>query len=290
MKLTTRLAAFILLAIACTNQASAQNALMNCQDSPQQNPAKIFRSGLWKQWIYWITPGPRAYASVQRVVGEVNAARVRAGLPTLIPNPNYPVIVSVFDDSNPRGANGSSAFDTIMVNAEFFLATFVDDSAGRSEVLFLADPIRSSSALTAKLVPGDAGIFERSIESSLKAGSIRISTEWEISTATNDEIKVSFSYPSASIYYRTVSPLSRIAFANCNLTASATLIYRSNPTVSYTLFDRSQGNFIDPTLEETKIKLKIRHHDRDVDAIFNDPQNAPSVLIETDRVVRIERE
>ena len=288
MKAIAGITASVLLAIACTNNANAQNVLMNCRDSPQQNPAKVFRSGLWKQWIYWITPGPSAFLAVQRVVAEVNAARVIAGLPILLPDPAYPLIVSVFDESNPRGANGSSAIDNIPVNAEVFLATFVDDSIGGSEVLFLTDPIRSNSAVTAKLVPGVAGNFERSTESSLKSDGTKVSTEWEITTAMHDEIKFSASYPGTAIYFRSVSPPSRIAFANCNLTAYSTLIYRSSPTASYTLFDRSQGNFIDPTIKDTKIKVHIRHHDPDINAMFNDPRNAPDTLIEADRVVRIE--
>lgn len=82
---------------------------MNCQDPIQQNPAKIFRSGIWKQWIYWMTPGPDAYAAIQRVVAEVNNARLAAGAPLLVTDPTYPLIVSVFDESNPRGINGSAA-------------------------------------------------------------------------------------------------------------------------------------------------------------------------------------
>lgn len=97
------------LAMALSNSANAQNALMQCADPVPQDPAKIFRSGLWKQWIYWAIPGPTAYAAVQRIVAEANMSRGSAGLPLLLSNPSYEIVLSVFDERNARGANGSSA-------------------------------------------------------------------------------------------------------------------------------------------------------------------------------------
>src|SRR6266704_3115581 len=79
--------------LACAIPAEAQGSLMNCQEAIQQNPAKILRSGIWRQWIYWLTPGPDAYAAVQRVVAEVNSARSTAGVPLLVSDPSYPLIV-----------------------------------------------------------------------------------------------------------------------------------------------------------------------------------------------------
>ena len=154
MKLSTRAIAGLLLSASCIGTSSAQNVLQNCQDTTQQNASKVFRSGLWKQWIYWLTPGPDAYAAVQRVVAEVNVARSSAALPILASDPSNPLIISVFEESNPRGLNGSSAIDTVLVNEETFLSTFVADSAGGNEVLFLTDPIRSNNILTTvKAVP-----------------------------------------------------------------------------------------------------------------------------------------
>jgi hypothetical protein len=38
-----------------------------------------------------------------------------------------------------------------------------------------------------------------------------------------------------------------------------------------------------------QVDLKVRHHDADINAMFNDPQNVPNALIDLARVVRIER-
>ena len=67
------------------------------------------------------------------------------------------------------------------------------------------------------------------------------------------------------------------------------LIYRSSPTKTYTLFDRSQANYVDVTRDDVKVRVRVHHHDRNIDQMFNDSQNQPQLLIETDRVVRIER-
>lgn len=269
--------------------ARAQNPLMNCRDVVQQNPAKIFRSGIWRQWIYWMTPGRDAYAAVQRVVAEVNGARAAAGLPLLLSDPSYPIIVSVFDESNPRGANGSSAIASDMSNHELFFATFVDDTVGGNDVLFLADPIRSNDALTSvKLVPGVAGIFERSTVSEVHGDETDVRTAWNVSTGDGDTVRFSARYPNSAVFNATVSPASRRVFANCNLVAFSDLIYRKNPTQTFTLFDRSEANYIDLTQHEVDVRIRVRHHDRDIDQMFNDRGNVPLLLIDTDRVVRIE--
>jgi hypothetical protein len=284
----TVLAVTFLVAMAVP--AVAQNPLMNCQDTTQQDPAKIFRSGLWKQWIYWITPGPDAYAAIQLVVSEVNNARAQAGVPLLLSDPANPLIVSVFDESNPRGANGSSALAPGLSNQEVFFATFVSDTAGGSEVLFLTDSIRSNDVLTSvKLVPGIAGVFDRSIKLDLERNETRTKTEWEVSSSAGDEIRFSAEYPGSAAFSEIVSPASRGAFANCNLVSFSDLIYRASPAITYTLFDRSQAKFFDlTTRNNVHVRLRVRHHDRNIDRMFNDRQNTPLLLIETDRMVRIE--
>jgi hypothetical protein len=275
--------------VATAQPAYAQNPLMNCQDVVQQDPSAILRSGIWKQWIYWITPGPDAYTAVRRVVAQVNRARSAAAVPLLVPNPGYPLIVSVFDEANPRGANGSSALATIPSNQEVFLATFVDDTVGGSEVLFLTDPIRSNDALTTvKLVPGIAGIFDRTIKLDLEDGETQVKTVWNVLSSAGDALHFSASYPGAAIYSSVPSPASRLTFANCNLVSFSDLVYRSNPAGHYTLFDRGEGNYVDLSNDEVKVRLNVRHHDRDINQMFNDRRNVPVLLIETDRVVRIE--
>ena len=287
-RLTLTLAAFALFA-AAASPARAQNPLMKCQDAIQQNPAAILRSGIWKQWIYWMTPGPDAFAAIQSVVAEVNTARAAAGAPLLAADPAFPLIASVFDERNPRGANGSSAVATPLSNQEVFLATFANDAAGGSEVLFLTDPIRSNDVLTTvKLVPGVSGVFDRSIKLDLEGSETRVKTEWHVSSSAGDEIRFSASYPGSAIYADVVSPAARIAFANCNLVSFSDLVYRSNPAKTYTLFDRSQASYVDVTLDDVNVRLRVQHHDRNIMRMFNDRQNVPQLLIETDRVVRIE--
>lgn len=276
------------LSLALGASATAQNLLMQCTDQPPQDSTKVFRSGLWKQWIYWAIPGPTAYAAVQRIVAEVNVSRATAGLPYLVPVPGAEIVVSVFDERNARGANGSSAFPETS-NQEAFLATFVQDTAGGSEVLFLTDPLRSNAVLTtAKAVPGVAAVVERSIEIKLENGVDKVVTEWQLSSVAGDNIVFNAQYPSTAIYARTVGPAARVAYANCNLTHSADVIYRSAPIVTYPLFAREAGNFVNLSKPGVKVKVVVKHHDVDVNAIFNDPANAPELLIAVDRDVRIE--
>jgi hypothetical protein len=45
---------------------------------------------------------------------------------------------------------------------------------------------------------------------------------------------------------------------------------------------------VDVTLDEVNVRLRVRHHDRNIVEMFNDRCNVPQVLIETERVVRIE--
>jgi hypothetical protein len=68
-------AAFIVLMVTGpSSPASAQ-----CSD-----PAKHFRSGLWKHWIYQMAPGPAALGAVHRIIDEINVSRAQAGLPLLV--------------------------------------------------------------------------------------------------------------------------------------------------------------------------------------------------------------
>jgi hypothetical protein len=260
---------------------------MNCADPVQQDPSKIFRSGLWKQWIHWSIPGPKAYEAIQRVVAEVNGARAGSGLPLLVPNPTYEIVASVFDERNARGANGSSALPTT-INQEAFLAVFVDDTAGGFNVLFLTDPLRSNPLLAAKGVPGVTSKVERGIALESKDGEDFIETEWEATSPAGDRISLSAAYGSAAVYFHGVSPASRVDYANCNLKYSSSLVYRSAPGKTFSLFAREEANYVDLSAKDVKVRLRVSHHDRDVHAIFNDPLNVPEVLIGLDRDVRIQ--
>jgi len=281
-----RMAGLALLLAALGSTARAQGSSMSCADAVPQDPAKVFRSGLWKQWIHWSIPGPTAYAALQRIVGEVNQARAAAGLPRLVPNPAYEIVVSVFEERNARGANGSSAFPG--ANREAFLAAFVDDTAGGFEVLFLAEPLRSNPLLAAKGVPGSAAQVHRSIEQELEDGDDRLETRWSFVSTAGDEISFSARYRDADVFYDGVAPLSRVAYANCNLTYASSLVFRSSPAATYDLFAREESSWIDTGPGSSHARARVKHHDPDVHAIFNDPMNVPELLIALDRDVRIQ--
>ena len=248
----------------------------------------VFRSGLWKQWIYWSIPGPTAYAAVQRIVSEVNVSRATAGLPLLVADPTFEIVVSVFDEHNARGNNGSSTFPTT-TNQEVFFSTFVTDTAGGFEVLFLTDPLRSNALLASKKgVPGVLATVERDMEFSLEGGVEKVETEWKIASPAGDKIRFKAHYPSTSVLSQDFAPVSRIVYTNINLQHVSDLIYRSAPTKTYPLFARQDGIYLDATDPEVQVKVRVQHHDAVVNAIFNDPANMPELLIVADRDVRIE--
>ena len=118
-------------------------------------------------------------------------------------------------------------------------------------------------------------------------GNDSVSTEWDVASPAGDRIKFSAKYHSDAVYFTSVAPRARIAYANCNLTYSTSIVFRSSPQQTFDLFDRSQGNFIDPRGKHANVKVTITHHDPDVHAIFNDPANVPELLFGADRDVRI---
>lgn len=275
------------LAVSLTSPAMAQVPPPSAASLNTQDPTKVFRGGLWKQFIYWAIPGPTAYAAIQRVVAEVNTARSAVGLPILIPNPASEIVVSVFDEHNARGPSGRSIYPATS-NQEAFLATFVDDSAGGSEVLFLTDPFRSNDGLAALGVSGVSARVSRELELNSEDGIEKVKTEWTFTSTAGDQIEFKASYPSTAIYYRAVGPLRRLDYAATNLAHSADLIFRTAPTQVFPLFAREEGNFVDLTAKGVHVKVHVNHGDPDIQAIFNDSRNTPEVLIALDRDVRIE--
>ena len=277
----------VLPVLACLGIAISLSPSAHAQDVTPPT-GTVFRSGLWKQWIYWAVPGPKAYAAVQRIVAEVNVSRAAAGLPLLISDPSLEIVVSVFDEHNARGNNGSSTFP-ITSNQEAFLATFVSDSAGGFEVLFLTDSLRSNPLLaTQKGVPGVLATIEREMEFNLEDGVDKIETKWKVSSAAGDRIEFNAHYPSTAAYASDFAPASRVVYTNINLQRYSDIIYRSAPNQTYPLFSRQDGSYFDLTDHDVRVKVHVRHHDADVNAIFNDPANVPELLITSDRDVRIE--
>jgi len=270
------------LVVAALLFASAHSASAQCAD-----PTTHFRGGLWKQWILQIVPGPEAAAAVQRVFAEINQARAAAALPLLVFDPEEVLAVGIIEESNPRGPDGANLVDR-RPNQEIFLATFAGLGAG-SVVVFLTDPLRSRAELTAKGVPGAPAVFERSIKIALGGSEAGVNTKWH---ATSNVAQVNFhaQYPDTAITARSRIP-GASTYLSCNVFKSLDVLYRSLPTKAFGFYERSQVSvLLDLTLPEVEITLHVRHQDRDIDAIFNDPANEPYALFEIDRLVRLERQ
>lgn len=273
-----------IVAAALIVASVASNASAQCSD-----PSKHFRAGLWKHWILQILPGPAAQAAVQRIIAEVNQARAAAALPLLVFDPQEPIQIAVFEENNPRGPDGRNLANRLP-NQEVLLSTFAElEGALDGEVaLLLTDPLRSNADLTVKGVPGVAAVFERTMKFALEGSDSQVSTKWVASNEV-DEIKFSAEYSSAAITARARFP-GTSTYLNCNLGHLLDLMFRSLPTQTFKFLDRFQANVLsDLTREDVEVKLKVQHHDPDIDAMFNDPENRLFALFEFDRVVRFER-
>jgi hypothetical protein len=273
------LAAIATLVVATTAPAASAQ----CSD-----PTKHLRSGLWKQWVFWTLPGPTASAAVQRVIAEVNQARAAAALPLLVFDPQEPLVVGLIEENNPRGPDGANLTGRLP-NQEIFFATFAEVETGGEVVLFLTDPLRSNAELTAKGIPGAPAVFERSMKFALEGTDGGTSTRW-IASNTGDQVKFDAEYSSAAITTRGRYP-GASSYLNCNLGHSLDVVYRSVPTQTFAFLERNQASYLfDLARTDVQVSLKVKHHDSDISAMFNDPQNVPYLLIELDRVVRIERQ
>ncbi len=81
-------------------------------------------------------------------------------------------------------------------------------------------------------------------------------------------------------------PMRMVSLKDC-----VDVIYRSLPTQTFALLERNQFSVIfDLARKDVHVSLKVRHHDADINAMFNDPENQPSALFEFDRVARFERQ
>lgn len=266
--------------------ASASNASAQCGD-----PSKHFRGGIAKHWIFQLTPGPSALEAVHRIIDEINVSRAQAGLPLLVFDPEEPVQVAVMEENNPRGPDGAVLLPDRLPNQEISLVTFAEmDGAFNGEVaVFLTDPLRSNAVLTAKGVPGAPAAFEREISSEQEEGGSKMSTHWVARGAGEDRIDFQARYSGDAIAFRSRFP-GTAAYLNCNMAHLLDVLYRSRPTETFQWFDRYQVSLIgDLTRSDVDVRLKVRHHDPDVNAIFNDPANQPLALGEFDRVFRLQR-
>jgi hypothetical protein len=234
----TRILGLTALVLVASWLVGATGASAQCA-----GPSTHFRGGLWKQWILWITPGPEALAAVERVIGEINVARAAASIPLLVFDPQEPLVVGIIEENNPRGPDGALLANRLP-NQEIFFATFaeVGTADGDGVVLFLTDPLRSNAELTEKGVPGAPAAFERTMRFGLQGPDSEVSTRW---TASNggDLVKFSAKYPSAAITFRQRFPGTE-AYLSCNLAKSVAVVYRSLPTQTFALHDRTQANVL----------------------------------------------
>jgi hypothetical protein len=265
--------------------AAASNASAQCFE-----PGKHFRGGLWKNWIFQLRPGPSALAAIQRIEAEMNVARAAAGLPLLVFDPSEPIQISVFEEENPRGPDGANLANRLP-NQEIALATFAElEGAFQGEVaVLLADPLRSNALLTAKGVPGVTAAFERKMKSEVEADRSETETHW-MATTESDRITFRASYSSDAIAARARFPGTG-TYLSCSVAHLLDVIFRSRPTETFQWFDRYQlAAVLDLARKDVEVSLNVRHHDPDVNQIFNDPANQALALGEYDRSVRIERQ
>jgi hypothetical protein len=253
-------------------------------------PSQHFRGGLWKEWVVQILPGPRALAAVQRVVTEMNLVRAQANppIPLLVFDPQIPLLFSVFEENNPRGPDGLSLTDRTP-NREVLLGTWAVVEGGGPVLILLSDPLRSNRELTAKGVPGVDAVVERTMKFTAEGTISESSTHWTV-TSASDVVRFSLRYSSEAISSRSRFPTASTYLA-CNYGHFLDLIFRSRPDQTYGVYDRSQTTFLfDLSRDDVRLSFKVDHHDPEVTAIFNDPDNLPIGLSEADRVVRWQRQ
>jgi hypothetical protein len=270
------------LVLVLTGTLLAGAARAQCAD-----PATHFRGGLWKQWILQLQPGPVAQDAIARVIAEINVARASGSAPQLIFDPTEVLALSVIEESNPRGPDGNLLADRTL-NRELFIATFAPDEAGGYQAVFLTDPLRSNADLAAKGVPGQPATFERSIKSTV-GPTPSTATKWLASNAAGDQIRFSAEYPDSAITFRSRTP-GATSYLTCNLATTLDVVYRSLPLATFALFDRTQAAaLLDLTAPGVDVRLKVRHHDDEIQRMFSDPANQQLFLFELERVVRFER-
>jgi hypothetical protein len=253
-------------------------------------PTRHFRGGLWKEWVVQILPGPRALEAIQRIVVEMNQGRAKADppVPQLVFTPDIPLLFSVFEENNPRGPSGAPVADR-NPNREVLLGTYALVDGGGPVLILLADPLRTNKALTASGIPGVDAAIERTMKFPEGEDGVETSTRWAVASAS-DQVKFSLRYSSAAISSRSRFP-SAPAYLGCDYGHFVDQIFRSSPAQTYAVYDHSQTSFLfDLTREDIKLHLRIKHHDPEVQAIFNDPDNQPIGLSEADRVIRWQRQ
>jgi hypothetical protein len=260
------------------------DAEAQCLDS-----AKHFRGGLWDETIAAVAPGAGAQAAVQRILAEMNAARAQANppLPALLFDPQQPVLLSLFEESDPRGPDGAPLSDPAP-NREAHVLTNVDVDGGGTLLVLLTDPLRSNGALTSKGVPGTPAVLTKTLNLVPRGAKSQTRVQWTVASAS-DSIALSARYSSDAVSAWSRFP-GTTSYLECNLGLFREFSFRTSPTATYESHDRSQVAFLlDLTRDDVEVHLQVSHHDPDIDAIFNDPATALQVLADGQRVERWQR-
>ena len=243
----------------------------------------VLRSGLWRQWVLWSRPGPAAKASLERTLNLINVTRASKGGTPLKPALDSRLIFSVITERDPRGPDGTALKDG---NLEMFFATFVEDEAGKSFVLFLDDPLRSNAELAKTGLPGTVATITGGYVEVVDATST-FSTKWT-AKSLKDEVEFEASYSATTSTERRSFPAAA-EFVSGSIAHNLDMLYASRPTESIELWERSSSTWVSLPGKGAKAKLKVKLHDPELHAMFSDPLNLPIQLVQIERQVRIQK-
>ena len=249
--------------------------------------SKHLRSGQWHQWVLQLTPGPHARSKVEQIIDEINTARSVRSLAPLVYNKSAPIVIGFINENNARGPNGEPLPNGVS-NQEIFFAAFASLPPKHTVVVFLTDPLRSSADLTAAGVPGRAAEFAADVNLKLQGKDSAVTTKWLAHNRSGDRIQFSAQYASAAAPNRGSGP-SAESYLECGMSSVFSVIFRRMPLQTFSFFELIQMSFIrDFASESVAVDLKVELADPVVNAIFSDPANKYSQLIEVHRVVRIQ--
>jgi hypothetical protein len=277
-----RLAVGLLLSGLFLMPGGAAAAEKTGQAAPE--PSGHLRSGLWRQWILWIEPGPQAAEALARSLARVSSARVEAALAPLKLSAEPLLVFAVYDEDDARGPDGESVPGG---NREMFFATFVEVEGGGPLVLFLADPLRSSAELTARGVPGAPGAFQHAYEVDGQGAERRVRTRSSCE-AGPDSVHFTAVYAAEAIeQQRSFPPAAE--YLGASLAHSLDVLFASRPTEPFRLWERSSSSWIPLPRAGVTVTLTVKLQDPDLSAMFTDPGNRPVRLVELHRQVRFQR-
>jgi hypothetical protein len=275
-----------------------------CPNAPTLDPSRLFRGGLWQEWLYTMTPGRRAQAAIAAKLAQVNAVRENAKLRPLryfagnSTTPADPIVATFLEDLDPREVSGAycAAGPNPPPDREVALGTLVDDGLN-SFVLFFDDPIRSDGCLAQFGVPGHPGTFRWSLRRKVNGGAEQTSVAWIATSSAGDTLELAalytngdfnsgvrfpsldrpdFQHAGMGLY----TPLYQLTNNPAPLNLLGGVIYAPRPTQTYCFYARTDIGRIGLTASNAVVTVKFTLHDPLLQAMFNDPGNARVTLTE----------